>query len=154
MRFTAKSDKEISEMNLIPEGEYPFEISSGADKISKSGNEMIELWVRVYKPDGKFIQVADYLLESMAYKLRHAAEACDLLAKYEAGVILGSDFVGKTGMLKLGITKDKNGQYPDKNGIKDYIVPKEGDEKVTVPKDAISNSIKPDDDMLADDLPF
>jgi len=150
MRFTPKTEKEIAESNLLPEGEYPFEISSGADKISKSGNEMIELWVRVYKPDGSFNQVADYLLESIAYKLRHAAEACGLLDKYEAGTILGTDFIGKTGMLKLGITKDKNGQYPDKNGIKDYIVPKEGEAKVSIPKDALQKTIDP----MADDIPF
>jgi hypothetical protein len=151
MRFTPKSEKEIAEANLLSEGEYPFEVSTGADKISKSGNEMIELWVRVYKPDGSFNQVVDYLLESMAYKLRHAAEACGLLDKYEAGTILGTDFVGKTGMLKLGITKDKNGQYPDKNGIKGYIVPKEGDAKVTPPKDALAKTLSDD---LADDIPF
>lgn len=150
MRFTPKSEKEISEANLLPEGEYPFEISSGADKISKSGNEMIELWVRVYKPDGSFNQVPDYLLESMAYKLRHAAEACGLLDKYENGSILGTDFIGKTGMLKLAITKDKTGQYPDKNGIKDYIVPKEGEAKVAIPKDALQKTV----DTMADDIPF
>jgi len=150
MRFTPKSEKEIAESNLLPEGEYPFEISSGADKISKAGNEMIELWVRVYKPDGSFNQVADYLMESMAYKLRHAAEACGLLDKYEAGSIVGTDFVGKTGMLKLNITKDKAGQYPDKNGIKDYIVPKEGEAKVAIPKDALQKTVDP----MADDIPF
>lgn len=150
MRFTPKSEKEIAEANLLPEGEYPFEISTGADKISKSGNEMIELWVRIYKPDGQFNQVADYLLESMAYKLRHAAEACGLLDKYEAGSIVGTDFIGKTGMLKLGITKDKNGQYPDKNGIKDYIVPKDGEAKVAIPKDPLAKTL----DGLADDIPF
>ncbi len=146
MRFTPKTEKEISESNMLPEGEYTFEVSSGADKISKSGNEMIELWVRVYKPDGTFNQVADYLLESIAYKLRHAAEACGLLDKYEAGTILGTDFIGKTGTLKLGIQKDKTGAYPDKNTIKDYILPKEGESRVALPKDK--------NDGLEDAIPF
>lgn len=132
MRFQPKSEKEIAESNLLPEGEYPFEISGGEDKVSKSGNEMIELLVRVYKPDGNFSIVHDYLLESIAYKLRHAAETCGLLEKYEAGELKGQDFIGKTGMLKLKIQKDKAGQYADRNTVADYIV-KDG-EKAELPK--------------------
>jgi len=152
MKFTPKSEKEIAEEKLLPEGTYPFEISKGEDKVSKSGNEMIELLVRVFKPDGNFLLVSDYLLESMAYKLRHAAEACGLLHEYESGTLLGSNFIGKTGELKLGIQKDKNGTYPDKNVVKDYIVPKEGDSKKQPPKTGLDKLI--DNDDLADQIPF
>lgn len=140
MKFQPKTKKEIEEMNLLPEGEYPFEISQGLDKTSKikpdgsGGNEMIELLVRVYRENGTFLLVNDYLLESMAYKLRHAAEACELLTNYETGVLTASDFVGKTGRLKLRIQKDKAGQFPDKNVISDYIVPKDGDVQAPLPK--------------------
>lgn len=148
MKFQPKSAKEIAESGLLPEGEYPFEISGGTDKVSKTGNEMIELVVRIYKPDGSFSIVYDYLLESMAYKLRHAAEACGLLHEYESGILLGENFIGKTGTLKLKIQKDKNGVYADKNTISDYIVLKEGETPAPLPEK------KAGDDFKGDEIPW
>lgn len=148
MRFTAKSEKEIKEERLLPEGEYPFQISGGEDKISKSGNEMIQLMVRVFKPDGNFQLVTDYLLESMSYKLRHAAEACGLLSKYESGELLGTDFIGKTGHLKLKIQVDKTGQYADKNFVADYLI------KPVAEAGATPAPAEKPKDTLADEIPW
>ncbi|MBX0289701.1 hypothetical protein K3G63_04590 [Hymenobacter sp. HSC-4F20] len=125
MKFTPKSDKELNEDRLLPVGEYDFTISKGQDTVSKKGNEMIELLIRVFKPDGTFILVTDYLMESMLYKVSHAAQACGLADKYNAGNLLGDDFEGKSGRLKLGIQVDKEGNYPDRNVVKDYIVDKD-----------------------------
>lgn len=147
MRYTPKSEKEIAEERLLPEGEYPYQISGAIEKTSKSGNDMIELTVRVFKPDGSFVLVTDYLLESLAYKLRHAAVACGLEKIYDAGTLTADNFIGKEGMLKLGIQKDKNGQYPDRNSVKDYIVPKDGEAKVVIPKDSLTK-------ILEDEIPF
>lgn len=153
MKFTPKSDKELAEERIMPEGEYGFEISGGEDKTSKAGNEMIQLTVRVFKDDGKFNLVTDYLMESMMYKISHAAKACGLEDKYNLGQLTGEDFIGKTGMLKLGIQKDKEGQYPDKNVIKDYIVPKEG-EAAAVPKGSNKAAETKGRDDLEDSIPF
>lgn len=124
MKFTPKTEKEITEENLLPEGRYDFEISGAEETLSKKGNEMIKLMVRVYKPDGKFNIVTDYLLESMLYKLLHCCEACDLMAQYESGRLSADDFIGKTGQLKLVVKIDETGNYPDQNSIKDYVVDK------------------------------
>lgn len=152
MKFTPKSDKELAEERLMPEGEYGFEISGGEDKTSKAGNDMIELTVRVFKPDGSFNLVTDYLMEAILYKVSHASKACGLEDKYLAGSLSGSDFIGKTGMLKLGIQKDKDGTYPDKNVVKDYVVPKDGEE-AAVPKGSNAAAGKKVDD-LEDEIPF
>lgn len=124
MKFAPKTDKEIAEMNLWQPGEYGFEIVEATSKTSKAGNEMIELEIRVFNDEGSSRTVTDYLMEKLAYKLKHAAVACGLQDKYEQGFLDDVDFVGKTGKLKLKVTKDKNGQYPDKNDVADYIVPK------------------------------
>ncbi len=131
MRFIPKTEKEISEANLWQPGIYDFEVleytSLGntrvatIDTTSKNGNEMIVLVCRVYHPNGQFRIIVDYLLESMMFKLRHAAEACGLLDRYEQGELSASDFIGRFGQAQLGIQKDKGGQYPDKNNIVDYI---------------------------------
>lgn len=126
MKFTPKTEEEVNAFSITPEGVYDFEIISAFDTTSKAGNDMIKLMINFYDKEGNLKSIDDYLLEAMAYKLRHAAEACGLLKKYESGELEADDFVGKTGKFKLGISKGKakpdGGTYPDKNDVKDYIV--------------------------------
>lgn len=123
MKFQPKSKSEIDSDGMLPAGEYDFEIISAEDTISKSsGNEMIKLKVYVFDVEGGKRTIFDYLMPSVAFKLRHAAEACGLEDEYESGSLEALDFEGKTGRCKVNIQKDKSGQYPDRNGIADYIV--------------------------------
>lgn len=130
MKVTTRTEKEIEEMNLWPAGEYGFEIFEAKDTISKvkpdgtGGNEMIELKLKVFNNEGGYKILSDYLLDidSMAFKIRHACDACGLIDRYEAGQITANDFIGKTGYLKLRVQKDKAEKYPDKNTVQDYIV--------------------------------
>lgn len=149
MKITPKTEKELKDAFLLPAGEYPFQISASEDTISKSGNEMIKMTVRVFKPDGNFNLVTDYLLASMEYKLRHACEACGILNKYESGVLSADDFIGKEGMLKLSIKVDTTGQYSDQNQVKDYIVQKD-EEKKPLPKTQLTKVL----DDMDDTIPF
>lgn len=161
MRFQPKSEKEITEMNLWPAGEYGFEIIDNAtlgknaystvDRQSKNGNDMIQLVVKVYNADGQFRIIIDYLLEAMPAKLRHAAMSCGLVNEYESGTLEAINFIGKTGYLKLKIDKDKTGQYADKNGIADYVVSEVDTGAVYAPpKSAPANSAA----IADDDIPF
>lgn len=122
MKFTPKSENEIAADGLLTPGIYGFEIMEAEDQISKAGNEMIKLTVHVFD-DGEPVTIFDYLMEKVAYKLRHAAAACGLLDDYERGALDAADFQGKTGRCKVVIQKDKAGQFPDKNGIADYLKP-------------------------------
>jgi hypothetical protein len=129
MRFVPKTETEIqaerdAALGVWPKGIYDFEIVHAEDKISAKGNEMIELSVHVFNADGVHKTVRDFLLESMAHKLRHAAEACGLLVDYERGTIVAEKMIGKTGRCRLDIEKDKAGQFPDKNRIVDYEKPR------------------------------
>lgn len=122
MRVIPKTEREIAEAGLWEPGTYDFEVLEADDTVSKSsGAEMIKLKVKIFNDQGESQIVFDYLLDSMAGKLRHAAEAFGLLAEYERGGMQGIDCQGKTGRCKVSIQKDKTGQYPDKNGIADYI---------------------------------
>lgn len=126
MRVTPKTDKQIAEENLWPiDTEYSFEVAEAFDKISKSGNEMIELKVKVFNDDGGFRIFNDYLLDSLAFKIKHFSEATGNFDKYQSGTIAAADCIGKSGRLKLKIQKDKNGVYADKNVIGDYVVEKD-----------------------------
>lgn len=150
MKFQPKTDEELAEENLLPEGEYSFEISGAEDTVSKSsGLDMIVLTVRVYKPDGNFNLITDYLSSSpkAAFKLSNICKACGIKDKYDAGELQSEDFIGKTGMLKLKVQKDASGQYADRNAVGSYVVPKDGDAKVEPPKDALSKVIDGDDNI-------
>lgn len=126
MEFTPKSEKQIAEENLRPAGVYSFEIVDSVDAVSKSGNDMIKLSLHVYNQSGDSCGViSDYLLEKLAYKLRHASFACGLGEKYNNGSLSADDFIGKAGDVKIMIKKDKTGQYPDQNMIADYLVKKD-----------------------------
>lgn len=169
MRFQPKTEAQLTqeekdrqEAVLLPKGDYDFEIGTGekdaTDEISKKkpdgsgGNEMIHLKLRVYtgRGDGwKFVD--DYLLESMGWKLRHAAEACGLTPLYESGAIMADDFKGKCGKVTLDIQKGKlkddgsGEKYPDRNSVKDYVVDKTV--RPNTATQAFMNSQKLDDEI-------
>lgn len=159
MRFTPKTDKEIEEERLLPEGEYSFEVTQAVQYRSKAGNDMMKVMMKVFKPDGKHILITDYLGEMMLYKLKHFFDATGLQELYEAGEVhtndLGEyeDLHGATGELKLGIQKSDD--YPDRNNVKDYI-PADGDKEKPKQnkKKVLKEMHKPLDDDMEDEIPF
>ncbi len=132
MRFQPKSEKELAEDGLLPAGEYDFEVLKATEKTSKAGNEMIEVLHWAYGPDGEKSLVTDFLMEKIAYKLRHFASAVGLLADYESGNLSAASLAGRTGRFKLAVEASKDSQYPPKNTVKDYVVPKVAGEVVAV----------------------
>jgi hypothetical protein len=86
---------------------------------------MIELKLKIWDIDGSERIVFDYLLEAMGFKLRHFSKICNLLDKYESGVLAAEDCVGKSGNLELivqqGQPRIDGGYYPSKNSVKDYV---------------------------------
>lgn len=147
MRFEPKSEADVASANLFPAGTYDFEVQAAEDQVSKAGNEMIKLTLRVYAQDGSFTTVFDYLLESVAYKLRHAAAACGLMRAYDSGRLEASDFEGRSGRCKLRIQKDKDGQYPDKNTVSDYLPQPDAGER---PPPQVARETA----LVDDDIPF
>jgi hypothetical protein len=136
-KVTPKTEEEVSQRKLWEKGTYSFEILEfvkfGSKEIktaattSSKGDPMLVLVVKVYNDDGSEQVVVDYLTAHAEYKIRHAAVACGLLEQYNAGALDPVAFVGKTGWVKLGVSKGKakpdgDGNYPDKNSINDYVV--------------------------------
>ncbi len=87
MRFQPKTEEEILAFNLLPDGSYKFMVMGAHNKVSKTGNDMIELKLSISYENAHHI-IFDYLLEAMLFKLRHFAEATGLLDKYEAGEVM------------------------------------------------------------------
>lgn len=125
MIFTPKTEEEVSGVQqLLPDGVYKFKVASAKESMSKSGNPMIELKLEIITPENKSIYCFDYLLEAMAFKLRHFCTAVGLEEKYNAGSVTASDCRNKRGeaeiAIQLGSEKPTGGFYPDKNIVKDY----------------------------------
>jgi len=124
MQFQPKTEAEIKAANLLPEGVYDFEVFDAVDKVSKSGNDMIELHLKVFTDDGSTRQMRDWILESFAHKLRHFCEACGLTKQYEAGALTANDCIGMAG--KVRVVQQTREGYDPQNSVKDYIVPEAG----------------------------
>jgi len=143
MKFTPLSDEQIAEFGLIPESEVDFEILNAQEKVSSKGNDMIELNVQVFAPDGSARTIRDWIMPSFMKKFKHCLDACGLTSKYESGEIAAADFIGKTGKLKItiGAPNDNGVRY---NQVFDYVK-RAGDFKEKV-KQAVSD--------LSDEIPF
>lgn len=146
MRFNPKSneelEKEAAAHGPFKPGIYDFDFIEAVDDISKAGNDMISVKIKVYDEQGATRTIRDWLLEAMAHKLKHACETCGLGREYENGEIEAADFLNRSGKVKIGI-KDKF------NNVVDYIpdtsAPKVAAKKATTNKPAF------DDD---DSIPF
>ena len=143
MRVNPMSEKEIAEANLWPAGTYDYEIIEAEEQTSKAGNDMIALRVKLFNAQGSSIVVDDYLVDSpkAAYKVRHCAEASSLLGEYEKGELLARDLTHRTGKCKVVVSKDRNGQYPDKNQVADYLRPDSAAPAAPKPAPSIDDEI-------------
>ncbi len=154
MQFKPKTQEEImfesNAISLIMPGIYSFEVVEATNKLSKAGNEMIELKLKVWDDNGRERIIFDYLLESMAHKLKHFCESAGLLDKYEMGNIDEMDCMGKSGLVDIiiqkGNKKPDGSMYADRNSVKDYLI-KEG---FTKPKLTLAAN----NDIIDDDIPF
>jgi hypothetical protein len=123
MNFSPKTEEELSK--VLPENEYDFEIRTAEECVSKKGNEQIKMQVALWDGDTLLSVVFDYISDAVPWKLRHCADACGILSRYESGTLNAHDFEGRTGKLKLTIQQDEEKKYPPKNSVKDYIKRKE-----------------------------
>jgi hypothetical protein len=154
MKFAPKTEDEIrkeqEKRGAWPPGIYDAEIVSAVEKLSKAGNDMIEMTLQVYHPDdGTTRQVYDWLLEAMAYKLRHCCEAVGLSDAYDSGSLEAWQLEGKSVRVKLGI--DAKAEIK-RNKVMDYVV-EEPAAPARAPVQRAASASKPAD-PFGDDIPF
>lgn len=149
--FSPKSDSEIEAIQnraLLPDGMYPFVVKEYEQKISKSGNEMLQVRLAIMDKDGSQRNLTDYLVatDQMMFKLKHFCETIGFEKEYEKGNFEPSKCIGRSGKALIGIQKgsakqDGTGSYPDKNSIKDYVKSEEKKSKVAIDPD-LNDDIK------------
>lgn len=157
MKFQPKTDQQIATENCLTPGQYDFEVIAATDKKSQKGNDMIELKLKVYPNDDSGARtIFDYLLEQMAFKLRHFAYAVGLGETYERGELTAAMCSGHSGKVALRIGQDKEKKYPPKNEVVDYVVPGEENEITQALNGQFAGAAArvESGDALDDDIPF
>jgi hypothetical protein len=125
MKFEPRSREELN--NLLPKGEYKAMVQSAEEKQSSSGNPMIVLKLEVYDDHGNKRIITDrlILIESMMWKIFDFCESAGIMDRYDAGDVSAYNCMDKSVHCKV-IQKEAEGDFPAKNEIKSYFVPKGG----------------------------
>jgi hypothetical protein len=121
IHFEPKTDEQLAEAGLLPDGIYSFKVIDAKDKISQTGNEMILLKLAVYVGE-KPHTVYDHLVvtERMEYKIKHFADSVGISEQYEKGVLAAEDCINREGDVKVATEKAEG--YSPRNRAVDYIV--------------------------------
>jgi hypothetical protein len=105
-------DEEVNEekpkRELLPDGEYDFEVVDAEEKISQAGNEMIKLKLKV---GDRFIFEHLVHLEKIAWKIKRFCESVDMIDHYRAGCLAAGDIIGRRGRCRI-CTAQREGYDP------------------------------------------
>lgn len=123
MKFAPKTEREIAEEGMMPDGTIcDFEVIEAQEAVSKAGNEMIELKLTVWRPNGAQMSMRDWLVSTRQGKVLAFAKAVGMREAYDAGEFRADDLAGKAGKLKVGVDPG-DGNYPPRNKVKTYVMP-------------------------------
>lgn len=142
MRYTPRTEEDDEQRvsSLLPPGTYDAVVAAAEEKVSKSGNSMIELVLKVYTNAGTK-NIYDYLVASdgAGWKIRHFCRSAGL--NYETGELDAAQCVDRNVRVEL-IVKHQAG-YSDKNAVTDYAERANG----ATPQHTGSTSFGPDEDI-------
>lgn len=160
MNFTPMTKQQLK--NLLPEGNYPFEVTGAEEKISKNGNPMIALNLRVVGEKGEVVFVNDWLMQPVKdedqdktknkiWKIRSFCYSTGLINKYEEGNLTDSNCLHKKGWVKIKVKTDQD--LNQVNSVGYYLEDKslQNSSKAQEKNDSAMNSAN---DFLNDDLLF
>lgn len=129
MNYRPRDEKELRSALVLPAGVYDFEVIGARETVSKKNNDMIELELQIFVPDGTTRQVKDWLVPGSDLgdlKLNRFAHATGLQDEYFGGGLSDALCRGAVGKCKLGIDSDP--QWGDQNKVKGYVVAKPEEE--------------------------
>lgn len=138
--YKPMTEKEDLERNLLEKGEYLFVVDlCELKKASNHIDYMLAVVIVIVDENGKERKIKDWVMmtnEDMKWKFRHFAKTCGLLAQYDANILEEKDFVGKSGIAKIGqkLFKPNDGSDPYMvNNVIDYVLPKSTSPAATLP---------------------
>lgn len=128
--FEPKQEREL--IDLLEMGEGDYEVLSANERTSAQGNPMIELKLKVFDVNSQSKNISDYLVlndkKMCLKKIRDFCYSSGLASVYESGKFSGSDCVGRSGKLMIGV-EDSDPKYPPKNVVRSYLVNRQEQKK-------------------------
>ena len=90
------TEEQIDNRGIVPEGNYPFEVTGASLQKTKGKNgkpvhDMLVIDMNIIDTHGQIRKIRDWIVfvENMDWKLRHLANTTLLLDHYEAGTLEG-----------------------------------------------------------------
>lgn len=124
---------------VLPAGDYPATLIAVEEKVSKKGNDMLELSFKAWGKD-RHSTVFEYIVfPTFVWKLKRLARAFGAEAEFEAGTFDPEKYIQQNLTLTLDVEEQE--RFEPKNVIKAYG-----------PKQVNASAITASDD--ANDLPF
>lgn len=120
MPLTPLPKDKLTDMKLLPQGTYDFEVVKAVEGLTKEKQApMVTLDLRVFKPDGSgAIFVKDWLIDMEVYACQHKIAAfCEATGATE----VGEACIGLSGQVILGV--EDNPQYGPQNKVLGYKLP-------------------------------
>src|SRR5688572_12230877 len=110
-------DPNLSDAPLA-RGRYDAQITDAQPRISKAGNEMLELTVRTTAPSGNVVILRDYLVSTprTKWKIRQFCKSIGL--DYTKGEIDPERLRGRDVTIEVNVEEDREGR--DRSVISDY----------------------------------
>lgn len=121
MDFEPQTEKEIDDELLLADGVYDFEVTKAEDAVSKKGNSMVAITLRVFAPDGSTRILNDWLLPAPALSKKKLARFCrsvGLEKQYDAGKVTAMDCEGRSG--KVVIKRKTDPEYGEQARVETY----------------------------------
>lgn len=145
MPLVPLSKDKLTDMKLLPQGTYDFEVVKAVEGATKTkGDPMVTLDLRVFKPDGGAIFVKDWLINMDNYSAQHKIAAfCEATGATE----VGEGCVGASGQVILGV--EDNDQYGPQNKVLGYKLP--GASKAAPKREQAAPAVAVEED---DSIPF
>jgi hypothetical protein len=130
MQFKPMTEEEIQMQNLLTEGKYKYVVIAAEDTFSgphskNPGQDLIKLTLEIYDSLGRKRLLSDYFSPAFLPKVKNFCDVNGLQEQYNAGTLLATDCLGKSGNLfvvvKKGRPNPEGGNYNDSNAVKCYL---------------------------------
>lgn len=121
MEFQPKSRQELKP--TLHDGTYLATVTKAEEKVSRSGNDMIALTLRVEAPGGGTVLVNDWLIpnEKNMWKVYAFCEAAGLSDRYMSGGLYADDCRGAC--VNVKVRNEVSEQFGEQARVKGYIKP-------------------------------
>ena len=142
-------DLEKKDYTPLPVGYYKFECVGAENKLSKAGNEMLVLNLKITDNSGKNNLLQFYVTHKGLYNLKDFWDSVgepEMFKKLADNEDL-SLYEGKVGVVKTKIDRRDYGEIVYLNAGVDHFVKREDQAKVLVLLDEKEKDVMPDDDL-------